>query len=130
MNVKEIHIFNKLLEEFFDKMIIKFNSNYLIQYKRYFLNYTDNNFLPAELFYKNFKKYKMQINNRDEIFFTKNHFVGDLINNAFIKNTNLICYYWNGLDEISKNSIWEYIIVLFNMSEKIIKSQERKKNII
>jgi len=128
-NIVEAHIkFNTVLDEFLCKLINKFNSNKLKSYRRYLLMITEvDKEMPSHLFMAGCLEYKDKINSRDSDFFINS----DKINNtakmfgSFSSDTG-IKEYWNELNDVTKNSIWEYMQTLFVLGNVVINKNKKK----
>ena len=122
MSTKEIDNFNKLFEEFLEKIISKFPYARLKTYNRGFkILKTTSPATPANLFMAGCIEYKTQIRQRDDNFFLKNKSVNDTAMNFgnFTEDCGLDTY-WNELTPTTKKAIWDYIQSLFVLGEIIV----------
>ena len=122
MSSKEVENFNKLLNEFLEKIISKFPYAKLKTYYRGFkILKTTSPSTPVNLFMAGCIDYKMQIKRRDDMFFLKNKNVNDKAKNFgnFTEDCGLAMY-WNELEEPTKRAIWDYIQSLFVLGEIIV----------
>ena len=122
MSTKEIDNFNKLFEEFLQKIISKFPYARLKTYYRGFkILKTTSPATPANLFMAGCIEYKTQIRQRDDNFFLKSKSVNDTARNFgnFTEDCGLDTY-WNELTATTKKAIWDYIQSLFVLGEIIV----------
>ena len=122
MSTKEIDNFNKLFEEFLEKIISKFPYARLKTYYRGFkILKTTSPATPANLFMAGCVDYKSQIRQRDDNFFLKSKSVNDTARNFgnFTEDCGLDTY-WNELTSNTKKAIWDYIQSLFVLGEIIV----------
>jgi hypothetical protein len=122
MSTKEINNFNKLFEEFLEKIISKFPYARLKTYYRGFkILKTTSPATPANLFMAGCVDYKSQIKQRDDAFFLKDKNVNERAKNFgnFTEDCGLDTY-WNELTSTTKKAIWDYIQSLFVLGEIII----------
>ena len=122
MSTKEIDNFNKLFEEFLEKIISKFPYARLKTYYRGFkILKTTSPATPANLFMAGCVDYKSQIRQRDDNFFLKSKSVNDTERNFgnFTEDCGLDTY-WNELTSNTKKAIWDYIQSLFVLGEIIV----------
>lgn len=122
MSTKEIDNFNKLFEEFLEKIISKFPYARLKTYYRGFkILKTTSPATPANLFMAGCVDYKAQIKQRDDNFFLKSKSVNDTARNFgnFTEDCGLDTY-WNELTSNTKKAIWDYIQSLFVLGEIIV----------
>jgi len=122
MSTKEIDNFNKLFEEFLEKIISKFPYARLKTYYRGFkILKTTSPATPANLFMAGCVDYKAQIKQRDDNFFLKSKSVNDTAKNFgnFTEDCGLDTY-WNELTPTTKKAIWDYIQSLFVLGEIIV----------
>lgn len=122
MSSKEIENFNKLFEEFLEKIVSKFQYPKLKTYYRGFkiLKSTSPS-TPPNLFMAGCIGYKTQIKQRNDTFFLKDSNVSNTANNFanFTQDCGLDSY-WNELTPSTKKAIWDYIQSLFVLGEIII----------
>ena len=122
MSTKEIDNFNKLFEEFLEKIISKFPYARLKTYHRGFkILKTTSPATPANLFMAGCVDYKAQIKQRDDNFFLNSKSVNDTARNFgnFTEDCGLDTY-WNELTSTTKKAIWDYIQSLFVLGEIIV----------
>jgi hypothetical protein len=122
MSTKEIDNFNKLFEEFLEKIISKFPYARLKTYYRGFkILKTTSPATPANLFMAGCVDYKAQIKQRDDAFFLKDKNVNERAKNFgnFTEDCGLDTY-WNELTPTTKKAIWDYIQSLFVLGEIIV----------
>jgi hypothetical protein len=122
MSTKEINNFNKLFEEFLEKIISKFPYARLKTYYRGFkILKTTSPATPANLFMAGCVDYKSQIKQRDDAFFLKDKNVNERAKNFgnFTEDCGLDTY-WNELTSNTKKAIWDYIQSLFVLGEIIV----------
>lgn len=122
MSNKEIDNFNKLFEEFFEKIISKFPYTRLKTYHRGFkLLKSSSPATPSNLFMAGCIEYKNQIKQRDDNFFLKSKSVNNSARNFgnFAEDCGLD-EYWNELTPTTKKAIWDYIQSLFVLGEIIV----------
>lgn len=122
MSTKEIDNFNKLFEEFLEKIISKFPYARLKTYHRGFkILKTTSPATPANLFMAGCVDYKAQIKQRDDNFFLKSKSINDTAKNFgnFTEDCGLDTY-WNELTPPTKKAIWDYIQSLFVLGEIIV----------
>lgn len=122
MSTKEIDNFNKLFQEFLEKIISKFPYARLnAYYKGFKILKTTSPATPANLFMAGCIEYKTQIRQRDDNFFLKSKSVNDTARNFgnFTEDCGLDTY-WNELTPTTKKAIWDYIQSLFVLGEIIV----------
>jgi hypothetical protein len=122
MSNKDIDNFNKLFDEFLEKIISKFPYARLKTYYRGFkILKTTSPSTPSNLFMAGCVEYKTQIKQRDDNFFLKSKSVNDTARNFgnFTKDCGLDTY-WNELTPTTKKAIWDYIQSLFILGEIIV----------
>lgn len=122
MSSKEIDNFNKLFEEFLEKIISKFPYSRLKTYYRGFkILKSSSPATPANLFMAGCIEYKTQIKQRDDNFFLKSKSVNDTARNFgnFTEDCGLDKY-WNELTPTTKKAIWDYVQSLFVLGEIIV----------
>jgi hypothetical protein len=122
MSTKEIDNFNKLFEEFLEKIISKFPYTRLKTYYRGFkILKSSSPATPANLFMAGCIEYKNQIKQRDDNFFLKNKSVNETARNFgnFTEDCGLDTY-WDELTPVTKKAIWDYIQSLFVLGEIIV----------
>lgn len=122
MSTKEIDNFNKLFEEFLEKIISKFPYARLKTYYRGFkILKTTSPATPSNLFMAGCIEYKAQIKQRDDAFFLKDKNVKDRAKNFgnFTEDCGLDTY-WNELTPTTKKAVWDYIQSLFVLGEIIV----------
>ena len=122
MSTKEIDNFNKLFEEFLEKIISKFPYARLKTYYRGFkILKSSSPATPANLFMAGCIEYKTQIKQRDDNFFLKSKSVNNTARNFgnFTEDCGLDTY-WNELTPTTKKAVWDYIQSLFVLGEIIV----------
>tara|TARA_B100000768_G_scaffold181825_1_gene206709 strand:+ start:1505 stop:1990 length:486 start_codon:yes stop_codon:yes gene_type:complete len=122
MSSKEIENFNKLFEEFLEKIISKFPYAKLKSYYRGFkILKSTSPATPSNLFMAGCVDYKVQIRQRDDQFFLKDKSVNSKAKNFgnFTEDCGLDTY-WNELTPSTKKAIWDYIQSLFVLGEIIV----------
>tara|TARA_B110000971_G_scaffold221777_1_gene270501 strand:- start:3975 stop:4460 length:486 start_codon:yes stop_codon:yes gene_type:complete len=122
MSGKEIENFNKMFEEFLEKIISKFPYAKLKTYYRGFkILKSTSPITPANLFMAGCKEYKTHIKQRDDLFFLKDRTVTDRAKNFgnFTEDCGLDTY-WSELTPSTKKAIWDYIQSLFVLGEIIV----------
>ena len=122
MSTKEIDNFNKLFEEFLEKIMSKFPYARLKTYYRGFkILKTSSPATPPNLFMAGCVEYKNQIKQRDDNFFLKSKSINDTAKNFgnFTEDCGLDTY-WNELTPTTKKAIWDYIQSLFVLGEIIV----------
>ena len=116
---KSIQTFNKLFEEFLDKLYSKFKSDRLKYYKKTFLIIKNSEYhIPSFLFMLSCINYKKEISTRDEQFFISNEKLKKDCDNFFKFDSDLINL--DVLTPLDKKAIWDYIQSLFVLGEIII----------
>lgn len=122
MSTKEIDNFNKLFEEFMEKIISKFPYTRLKTYYRGFkILKSSSPATPANLFMAGCVEYKNHIKQRDDNFFLKSKSINDTARNFgnFTEDCGLNTY-WSELTPATKKAIWDYIQSLFVLGEIIV----------
>lgn len=122
MSTKEIDNFNKLFQEFLEKIMSKFPYTRLdTYYKGFKILKTTSPATPSNLFMAGCVEYKDQIKQRDDNFFLKSKSVNDRAKNFgnFTEDCGLDTY-WNELTSTTKKAIWDYIQSLFVLGEIIV----------
>jgi hypothetical protein len=130
MSNKEIENFNKLFEEFLEKIISSFQYAKLKTYYRGFkILKTTSPATPANLFMAGCVGYKTQIKQRNDTFFFKDSNISNTAKNFgnFTEDCGLDSY-WNELTPSTKKAIWDYIQSLFVLGEIIINNNEELFN--
>jgi len=113
---KEIQTFNKLFEEFLEKIITQFDYPKLKTYRRAFLLLKETSpQTPVNIFMSGCVNYKNEIKERDETFFLKDETITKNLQN-FFKDCGLDVY-WKELSTATKKAIWDYIQSLFVLGE-------------
>lgn len=118
----EISRFNTLITEFTNKLSNFFDNEKLRKYVVYLKLiakvYPE---APVNFFMSSCIKYRDQIQNRDDVFFLTDKSINSkALNYAKFTDQCGLSHYWDSLDDISKNSIWDYIQSLFVLGEIII----------
>jgi|TARA_B100001971_G_scaffold13522_1_gene10731 hypothetical protein len=117
MKEKFIEVFNLKLMEFFKKIISMFPNNKDFKSMRAQLRLliTNSPNSPSEYFYKHVNlKYSNYILKKDDTFFIDL----DLSGTPFA-SLNYLKNVWVSIDDKTKNAIWEYVILLTKLSQKI-----------
>ncbi len=119
----EIEKFNKLLDEFLEKLVNQFDNFKLRNYRRGFLIIKETNkTVPVNLFMTSCIKFKQQIINKDdEFFFKKSEKIKEYAKNFgnFTDDCGLDKY-WYDLNKNTQKAIWDYIQTLFVLGEIIV----------
>lgn len=115
--------FNKLAEEFFDKMVIAFPQEPKIRgYQLTFLTAKKyNNKKPVEIFMANLLPFGKQIIDKDENFFKQDKYVDHVQN---LSGKMGLIQYWDTMDLEHQNSIWEYMQNLYMLGMNAIGKQD------
>ena len=122
---KEIQTFNKLFEEFLEKIITQFDYPKLKTYRRAFLLLKETSpQTPVNIFMSGCVNYKNEIKERDETFFLKDETITKNIQN-FFKDCGLDVY-WKELSTATKKAIWDYIQSLFVLGEIIVNKDKKQ----
>ena len=126
-----IEEFNKTLEEFVIKLINQFptekkNKSYLTSLR---ITKMYDKKLPIKIYMGGCLNFKEQIKTRDSDFFINRPQFVERVNNctSFADDIGLV-EHWVNLNELSKNSIWEYIQTLFVMGEMYINNDVKVLN--
>tara|TARA_B100000768_G_scaffold49240_3_gene48037 strand:- start:2961 stop:3446 length:486 start_codon:yes stop_codon:yes gene_type:complete len=130
MSSNEIEKFNKLFEEFLEKIISKFPYTRLeTYYKGFKILKTTSPATPSNLFMAGCVEYKVQIKRRDDAFFLKDKSVSNRVQNFgnFTEDCGLDTY-WNELTPTTKKAIWDYIQSLFVLGEIIVNKDKNLFN--
>ena len=124
-----LNSFNKLAEEFMDKMIEFFPYEAKIRgYKITFLTTKKfNNRKPVELFMDSLRPFGYQIVSRDEEFFKQDEYVDTAQN---ISGKMGLVEHWDNLDDNSKGAIWEYVQSLYMIGMNVLGYKEELKSIM
>ena len=123
---KEIETFNKLFDEFLEKIISKFNSPKLKTYRRAFIMLKETcPETPVNLFMVGCINYKKEILSKNDSFFLKDEKIKENLKNFgnFTQDCGLDLY-WNELTPITKKAIWDYIQSLFVLGEIIVNNNK------
>jgi len=115
--------FNKTLNEFMLKMISQFpNETKLKTYHAAFKVSTVCNLeTPINIFMGGCLNFTTQIKNRDsEFFIKKDTFIQKATKLSSFSDDIGLVNYWEGLSDVSKNAIWDYVQTLFVMGEMYI----------
>ena len=123
---KEVGNFNKLFEEFLEKIISKFDHAKLKNYRRGFLILKSTSpITPASLFMAGCIDYKTEIKQRDDSFFLNDKKTLERAKNFgnFTEDCGL-SHYWNELTPSTKKAIWDYIQSLYVLGEIVINKNE------
>lgn len=118
-----IEEFNKVLDEFINKMIAQFPQEPKLKtyYSAYKVTKMYDISMPIKIFMGGCLEFKEQIRTRDTEFFERRKAFVDKIRvaSSFSDDIGLVNY-WHSLSESSKNAIWDYIQTLFVMGEMYI----------
>ena len=117
MKEKFIEVFNLKLMEFFKKIISMFPNNKDFKSMRAQLRLliTNSPNSPSEYFYKHVNlKYSTFILERDDTFFINL----DLSGTPFA-SLNYLKNVWAATDDKTKNAMWDYVILLTKLSQKV-----------
>ena len=117
MKEKFIEVFNLKLMEFFKKIIIMFPNNKDFKSMRAQLRLliTNSPNSPNEYFYKHVNlKYSNYIFKKNDIFFIDL----DLSGTPFA-SLNYLKNVWVSTDDKTKNAMWDYVILLTKLSQKV-----------
>tara|TARA_B110001454_G_C12720344_1_gene434397 strand:- start:2250 stop:2645 length:396 start_codon:yes stop_codon:yes gene_type:complete len=118
MKEKFINVFNLKLMEFFKKIIIMFpnNKDFKSMRAQSRLLVTNSPNSPSEYFYKHVNlKYSNYILEKNDTFFIDL----DLSGTPFA-SLNYLKNVWTSTNDETKNAMWEYVILLTKLSQKII----------
>jgi hypothetical protein len=124
---KDVVKFNKLLDEFLEKIVNQFDYPKLKTYRRAFLMLMETSpKTPVNLFMVSCIKYKQEIKDRNDTFFLKDETINETVKDFgnFTQDCGLDVY-WLELSTTTKKSIWDYIQSLFILGEIIIKKDEK-----
>jgi hypothetical protein len=127
---KEVATFNKLFDEFLEKIIAKFDSQKLKTYRRAFLLLKDTYpETPVNLFMVGCVNYKAEILSRNDSFFLKDEKIQENLKKFgnFTQDCG-IDVYWNTLTPVTKKAIWDYIQSLFVLGEIVVNSNSELFN--
>jgi len=127
---KEVATFNKLFDEFLEKIIAKFDSPKLKTYRRAFLLLKDTYpETPVNLFMVGCVNYKTEILSRNDSFFLKDEKIQENLKKFgnFTQDCG-IDVYWNTLSPVTKKAIWDYIQSLFVLGEIVVNSNSELFN--
>jgi hypothetical protein len=127
---KEVATFNKLFDEFLEKIIAKFDSQKLKTYRRAFLLLKDTYpETPVNLFMVGCVNYKTEILSRNDSFFLKDEKIQENLKKFgnFTQDCG-IDVYWNTLSPVTKKAIWDYIQSLFVLGEIVVNSNSELFN--
>lgn len=125
---KEIQTFNKLFEEFLEKIIAQFDYPKLKIYRRAFLLLKETSpQTPVNIFMSGCVNYKNEIKERNETFFLKDETITKNLQNLqnFSKDCGLDVY-WKELSIATKKAIWDYIQSLFVLGEIIVNKDKKQ----
>ena len=118
-----IEEFNKVLDEFINKMIAQFPQEPKLKtyYSAYKVTKMYDKSMPIKIFMGGCLQFKEQIKIRDTEFFERRKaFVNKItVASSFSDDIGLVNY-WHSLSVTSKNAIWDYIQTLFVMGEMYI----------
>ena len=118
-----IEEFNKVLDEFINKMMVQFPQEPKLKtyYSAYKVTKMYDKSMPIKIFMGGCLEFKEQIRNRDTEFFERRKgFVNKItVASSFSDDIGLVNY-WHSLSESSRNAIWDYIQTLFVMGEMYI----------
>jgi hypothetical protein len=122
----EVTKFNKLLEEFLEKLISKFDGERLKTYRRSFIMLKETSpSVPVNLFMAGCINYKKEITTRNDLFFLRDEQMVErakLFGN-FTDDCGLDSY-WDTLTPKTKTAIWDYIQSLFVLAEIIVNKNQ------
>jgi len=127
---KEVATFNKLFDEFLEKIIAKFDSQKLKTYRRAFLLLKDTYpETPVNLFMVGCVNYKTEILSRNDSFFLKDEKIQENLKKFgnFTQDCG-IDVNWNTLSPVTKKAIWDYIQSLFVLGEIVVNSNSELFN--
>ena len=118
MKEKFINVFNLKLMEFFKKIIMMYPNNKDFKSMRAQLRLlvTNSPNSPSEYFYKHVNlKYSKYILERNDTF------VIDLdLSGTPFASLNYLKNVWTSTNDETKNAMWEYVVLLTKLSQKII----------
>ena len=118
-----IEEFNKVLDEFINKMMVQFPQEPKLKtyYSAYKVTKMYDKSMPIKIFMGGCLQFKEQIRTRDTEFFERRKgFVNKItVASSFSDDIGLVNY-WHSLSESSRNAIWDYIQTLFVMGEMYI----------
>jgi len=123
---KEIETFNKLFEEFLEKIISKFDVPKIKTYRKLFIIMKEMSpETPVNIFMAGCINYKDEIKNRNESFFLKDKKINEQVKNFgnFTEDCGLDAY-WNELTPKTKKAIWDYVQSLFVLGEIIVNNNK------
>ena len=127
---KEIETFNKLFEEFLEKIITKFDSPKIKTNRKIFIMMKEMSpETPINIFMAGCVNYKNEIKNRNESFFLKDKNINEQVKNFgnFTEDCGLDAY-WNDLTPITKKAIWDYVQSLFVLGEIVVNNNKTTFN--
>ena len=124
-----LNSFNKLAEEFFDRMSKSFPQEPKIKgYQTAFRTAKKyNNKKPVEMFMSNLMPFGYQIVSKDEEFFRQDKYVDHVQNLSGKMGLN---HYWDNMTQENRDSIWEYMQSLYMIGMSAIGRQEELANIV
>jgi hypothetical protein len=123
---KEIETFNKLFEEFLEKIISKFDVPKIKTYRKLFVIMKEMSpETPVNIFMAGCINYKDEIKNRNETFFLKDKKINEQVKNFgnFTEDCGLDAY-WNELTPKTKKAIWDYVQSLFVLGEIVVNNNK------
>jgi hypothetical protein len=125
---REIETFNKLFEEFLEKIIGQFDYPKLKTYRRAFILLKDASpQTPVNIFMTGCLNYKKEIKERNDTFFLKDEKIKENVK-SFV-NFSQDCgldIYWKELSPATKKAIWDYIQSLFVLGEIIVNKDKKQ----
>jgi hypothetical protein len=122
---KEIETFNKLFEEFLEKIIAQFDYPKLKTYRRAFILLKETSpQTPVNIFMTGCINYRKEIKERNELFFLKDEKITKNLQN-FSQDCGLDIY-WKELSIATKKAIWDYIQSLFVLGEIIVNKDKKQ----
>ena len=115
--------FNKVLDEFIEKMILQFPQESKLKSYKSAYNVTKmyDKTMPIKIAMGGMLPYKDHIKTRNEDFFrNKKTFIDKAVIASSFSNDLGLVNYWATLSDVSKIAIWEYIQTLFVLGEMYI----------
>lgn len=121
--LKWIRCFNAKFEEFLKDLIETFptDKDFLMSKQSYNLLKLVDETKPALMFKTYCLKYKDQIMKKDESFFLEHDFAEEVEREENLSE-DLLCKlkgYWKNLGSTNKDTIWQYLGLLYKIEEKI-----------
>lgn len=127
MSVEIQTSFNNILNEFICKMAKTFpqESKIKVYYRMFEMARKYNPHVPMRVFMGGCIQFEEQIKNRDADFFLERPtFVRKCVNFSSFSDDLGLKKYWDGLNEKTKNNIWDYIQTLYVLGEKYISNDK------